>query len=36
MTIGMILDFLITCQNEDTPPQDAQPRMATQADIDAF
>lgn len=40
MTIGMIIDYLTTCQNEDlesgSKKHDSPARPATQADIDAW
>lgn len=39
MTVGMIIDYLVTCQNEDleSKNQKNEPvKMATQADIDSF
>lgn len=40
MTIGMIIDYLTTCQNEDLESRgkkhDSPARPATQADIDAW
>ena len=37
MDIGMIIDYLITCQNEDIEAEENKGnRYATQADIDNF
>ncbi len=38
MTIGMVIDYLIVCQNEDIDARKkkAAERSATQADVDAF
>jgi hypothetical protein len=37
MDIGMIIDYLITCQNEDIEAEENKgKRYATQADIDNF
>jgi len=40
MTFGMILDYIVTCQNEDVEAKEASKkenvRPATQADWDAF
>lgn len=40
MTIGMIIDYLVTCQNEDLEAsrnkRREDVRMATEADINAF
>lgn len=40
MTIGMIIDYLTTCQNEDlesrSEKHDSSARPATQADVDAW
>lgn len=35
MSIGMIIDYLVTCQNADIEAQNGQQR-ATQQDIDVF
>jgi len=36
MTIGMIMDFIITYNNEHLDDDDEDARMATQADLDRF
>lgn len=40
MTLGMLLDFLVTCRNDDQERQDRgrreAKRYATDADIEAF
>lgn len=35
MTLGMILDYIVTCRNEDADKKEPK-RMATQEDIDAW
>lgn len=36
MTLGMILDYIVTCRNEDEESKKEPKRMATQEDIDAW